>query len=178
MILKQPLIHIAFWLAAVVGMFAFGFQVLFGSAKIDFGLVKKYLWSYAIMTMFLNPASISFYLRFIVRAAFNFADGISAYVAGNFAEVNTTYDENDPTQWVTIAFGPMDQILRYFFNGDFWLRVLAILVSSITGWLSVIMLLMCLVHFLISASVNGIFLRLSSSNRSQYRFEVVIYSNN
>ena len=151
LLLKQPLIHIAFWLATVVGMFAFGFQVLFGSAQVDFNLVKKYLWSYAIMTMFLNPASISFYLRFVARAAFNLADGLSAYVAGNFAEVNTTYDENDTGQWVAVAFGPMDQILRYFFNADFWWRWSAIILSSMTGWLSAIILLMCLIHFLISA---------------------------
>ena len=151
LLLKQPLIHIAFWLAAVVGMFAFGLQVLFGSAEVKFDLVKKYLLSYAVMTMFLNPSSISFYLRYVVRAAFNLADGLSAYVAGNFAEVNTTYDENDPGQWVAIAFGPMDQILRYFFNADFWWRWSAIILSSMTGWLSAIILLMCLIHFLISA---------------------------
>ena len=151
MLLRHPLIHIAFWMATVGGMLAIGLQVLFGSVKIDFKFITKYVWMYGMMIAFLNPSSVTFYLRFFARGAFNLADGLSAYVAGNFGEINSTYDESSAYEWVTVAFGPIDKIITFFINTDTFYRIVAILFSSLTGWISVVILLMCFLHFMLSA---------------------------
>ncbi len=149
-ILKTHLIYIFWFIFTVVVTFYYGFQFLMGmqSEKFDFKFMKKYLWQYALIMAFVNPYSWSLYLQLFVKPAFSLAEGLSAYVASNFS--SSTYNDLSPSGFITAVFGPVDDIFRFWINTTTVKKIIAILFSSWTGWIAVVLLLICFVFFVIS----------------------------
>ena len=147
-IYSWPLLHLVYYIIVVFSVMIFGAKITLGLEKIDVKSVMSKFLKYALIAGFLNPSWMGLYTHWFVEGSFNVADGLSAYVAGNFT--GSTYTESDAGNFIKIAFGPVDTIFRFWFKIETIERFLAILFSSWTGWISAILLLLCLVHFLIS----------------------------
>ena len=146
--LKIHLLYIAWFVMVIFSVFIIGFQFITGQQKFDFKFMKQYLWRYALIMAFVNPQSLDLYLRLFVKPAFNLAEGLSAFVAGNFS--SERYSALDPQNFTYAAFGPVDKILRFWVNKYTLEKLLAILFSSWTGIVCVILLLICFIFFMIS----------------------------
>lgn len=146
--LKVHLVYIAWFMLVVFSMFIIGFNCVMGKQKFDFNFMKGYLFRYALIMAFVNPNSLELYCRLFVKPAFNLAEGLSAYVAGAFS--TTSYTANDPQNFTYAAFGPIDNIFRFWINKYTFEKILAILFSSWTGIIVVVLLLVCFVFFVIS----------------------------
>ena len=147
-IYSWPLLHLVYYLIVVFSVVIFGAKIVLGMEKVDVKSIMSKFLKYALIAGFLNPSWMGLYTHWFVEGSFNLADGLSAYVAGNFT--GSTYTESDAGNFIKIAFGPVDTIFRFWFKIETIERFLAILFSSWTGWLSAILLLLCLVHFIIS----------------------------
>ncbi len=147
-IYSWPLLHMVYYIIVVFSVVIFGAKIMVGMEKIDTKSIMSKFLKYALIAGFLNPSWMGLYTHWFVEGAINIADGLSAYVAGNFT--GSTYTESDAGNFIKIAFGPVDTILRFWFKIETIERFLAILFSSWTGWISAILLLLCLVHFIIS----------------------------
>ena len=145
--LKSPVLYYFWFVFVVLSVFVIGFGFITGSQKFDFKFMKKYLWRYALIMAFVNPQSWELYLRLFVKPTFNLAEGLSAIVSNSFA--SRTYNES-PIGFTSVAFGPVDDIFKFWFSVSTLEKVLAILFSSWAGWLAVVLLLVCLVFFIIS----------------------------
>lgn len=146
--LKIHLLYIAWFVFVVFSVFIIGFQFITGEQKFDFKFMKKYLWRYALIMAFVNPQSLDLYLKLFVKPAFNLAEGLSSFVAGNFS--SDKYSAMDPQNFAYSAFGPVDKILKFWINQYTLEKLLAILFSSWTGIVVVILLLLCFIFFMIS----------------------------
>ena len=147
-IYSWPLLHLIYYIIVVFSVMMFGAKIMFGLEKTDTKSIMSKFLRYALIAGFLNPSWMGLYTHWFVEGSFNVADGLSAYVAGNFT--GSTYTESDAGNFIKIAFGPVDTIFRFWFKIETIERFLAILFSSWTGWISAILLLLCLVHFIIS----------------------------
>ena len=145
--LTSHLVYIAWFLFVTFSVFIIGFQFITGAQKFDFKFMKKYLWRYALIMAFVNPQSLELYLRLCVRPAFNLAEGLSSFVASNFS--SEKYSALDPQNFTYSAFGPVDKILKFWINKYTMEKLLAILFSSWTGIVCVILLLLCFIFFMI-----------------------------
>ena len=143
-----PLLHIVYYIIVVFSVIMFGAKIMFGMEKTDAKSIMSKFLKYALIAGFINPSWMELYTRWFVKGAFDIADGLSAYVAGNFT--GSTYTESDAENFVKIAFGPVDTIFRFWFKIETIERFLAILFSSWVGWISALLLLLCMVHFVIS----------------------------
>ena len=147
--LKIHLLYIAWFIFVVFSVFIIGFQFITGEQKFDFKFMKQYLWRYALIMAFVNPQSLDLYLKLFVKPAFNLAEGLSSFVAGNFA--SDKYSAMDPQNFTYSAFGPVDKILKFWINQYTFEKLLAILFSSWTGIVVIVLLLLCFIFFMISA---------------------------
>ena len=146
--LRTHLLYVI-WIAVVLfSVFVIGFQFITGEQKLDFAFMKKYLWRYALIMAFVNPQSLELYVRLFVKPAFSLADGLSAFVAGNFS--SEKYTAMEPQNFFYSAFGPIDKILKFWINKYTFEKLLAILFSSWTGIIVVVILIMCFIFFMLS----------------------------
>lgn len=146
--LRTHLLYVI-WIAVVLfSMFTIGMQFITGEQKLDFAFMKKYLWRYALIMAFVNPQSLELYIRLFVKPAFSLADGLSAFVAGNFS--SEKYTAMEPQNFFYSAFGPIDKILKFWINKYTFEKLLAILFSSWTGIIVVFILMMCFIFFMLS----------------------------
>ena len=146
--LRIHLLYVAWFVFVVFSVFVIGIQFITGEQKFDFKFMKKYLWRYALIMAFVNPQSLELYIRLFVKPSFNLAEGLSAFVAGNFS--SDKYTSLDPENFMYSAFGPIDQILKFWINRYTFEKLLAILFSSWSGIVVVVLLLMCFIFFMIS----------------------------
>ncbi len=146
--LKIHLLYVAWFIFVVFSVFIIGFQFITGEQKFDFKFMKDYLWRYALIMAFVNPNSLGLYIDLFVKPAFNLAEGLSAFVAGNFS--SEKYTAANPQDFIYSAFGPIDKILKFWINRYTFEKLLAILFSSWSGFIVIIILLMCFVFFMIS----------------------------
>ena len=149
--MKSHLLYIAWYLLAVFSMFVLAFGYLSGnnSVKLDFEFIRKYLWRYALIMAFVNPYSYDLYTKLFVKNTFALAEGLSAYAVGSFS--SSTYNDLSPAGFTAVAFGPIDEILRYWFRMETVEKMLAILFSSWTGWCCCLILILCFILFMLSA---------------------------
>ncbi len=146
--LKIHLLYVAWFSIVVFSVFMIGFQFITGEQKIDFNFMKKYLWRYALIMAFVNPQSLELYIKLFVKPAFNLAEGLSAFVAGSFS--SEKYTALNPQDFIYSAFGPIDKILKFWINRYTLEKLLAILFSSWSGIIVIIILIMCFVFFMIN----------------------------
>ena len=145
---KIHILYIAWFLLVVFTMVILSFQILLGQKKFDFKFTKDYIIRYALIMAFVNPNSLELYCRLFVNSAFNLAEGLSAYVAGAFN--SSKYDINEPNTFINVAFGPVDQILKFWVNKYTFEKMLAIIFSSWPGIIVFVLLILCFILFIIN----------------------------
>ena len=143
------LVHILYYMAVIGCVFIFGGKVLLGMQKIDFKTIFKYVLRFSLIALILHPDALKLYLVVFVRTAFALSDGFIMMVASNFTD--RVYVADDSSTALSVAFGPVDSVIRFWLKSERIEQLLAILCSSWFGWLSVIVLLLGTVHFIISA---------------------------
>ena len=147
--LSFHLVHILYYMAVVGCMFIFGGKVLLGMQKIDFKTIFNYVLKFSLIALVLHPNALKLYIIIVVKTAFAMSDGFITMVASNFTD--RVYVADDSSTALSVAFGPVDSVMRFWIKSERIEQLLAILCSSWFGWVSVLVLLLGTVHFLLSA---------------------------